>query len=94
MKRRVIIRPAGSQGAIVSSTRIVFLAGFGLLFLTGVTSVRHLLDNALSAYLLGWALWDVRAGAASGNRSPLPPQNRHAHLLLDTRGKRHPLPHR
>lgn len=61
MKRRVIIRPADRKGAIVSSTRIVFLAGFGLLFLTGVTSVRHLLDNALSAYLLGWALYGMFA---------------------------------
>lgn len=54
-------QPDDRRGVIVSATLAVFLAGYGLLILTGVTNVRHFLDNALSAYLLGWALYGMFA---------------------------------
>ena len=49
------------RGIAAVLTLVVFLAGYGILFLTGVTNIRHLLDNALSAYLLAWALYGMFA---------------------------------
>lgn len=53
------MRHKGYRGIVVVLTFVTFLAGYGLLFFTGVTNIRHLLDNALSAYLLAWALYGM-----------------------------------
>lgn len=53
------MRPDKYRGIIIGLTLAVFLAGYGMLVLTGATTIRHLLDNALSAYLLGWALYGM-----------------------------------
>jgi hypothetical protein len=53
------------RGVIAFATLAVFLAGSAILLLTGVTTIRHLLDNVISAYLLGWALYGMF------NRMPL-----------------------
>lgn len=53
------------RGIIAFATLAVFLAGSAILVLTGVTTIRHLLDNVISAYLLGWALYGMF------NRMPL-----------------------
>ncbi len=53
------------RGVIAFATLAVFLAGSAILVLTGVTTIRHLLDNVISAYLLGWALYGMF------NRMPL-----------------------
>ena len=53
------------RGVIAFATLAVFLAGSAILVLTGVTTIRHLLDNIISAYLLGWALYGMF------NRMPL-----------------------
>lgn len=49
------------RGITILLTLMVFLAGYGILFLTGVTNIRHLLDNVISAYLLAWALYGMFA---------------------------------
>jgi hypothetical protein len=38
-----------------------FLVGYGLLLITGVTNLRHLIDNIIASYLLGWALYGMFA---------------------------------
>lgn len=53
------------RGVIAFATLAVFLAGSAIFLLTGVTTIRHLLDNVISAYLLGWALYGMF------NRMPL-----------------------
>jgi len=53
------------RGIIAFATLAVFLAGSAIFLLTGVTTIRHLLDNVISAYLLGWALYGMF------NRMPL-----------------------
>ncbi len=53
------------RGVIAFATLAVFLAGSAILLLTGVTTIRYLLDNVISAYLLGWALYGMF------NRMPL-----------------------
>ncbi|MBS0170865.1 MAG: hypothetical protein JSR62_10970 [Nitrospira sp.] len=76
MTRHMIMGQDDRRGFIVAAALAVFLAGYGLLILTGVTNVRHFLDNALSAYLLGWALYGMFA------RVPL--QETGARFLLTT----------
>jgi hypothetical protein len=38
-------------------TLAIFLGGFAVLWLTGVTSTGHLLDNVIAGYLLAWGLY-------------------------------------
>lgn len=49
------------RGIVVKLTMAVFLLGYGLLLVTGVTNIRHLIDNAIAAYLLAWALYGMFA---------------------------------
>lgn len=35
----------------------MFLAGFAVIWLTGVSSTGHLIDNLVAGYLLAWALY-------------------------------------
>jgi len=53
------MRSEKRRSIVAGLTLAVFLAGYGILFLTGVTTIRHLLDNVISAYLLGWALYGM-----------------------------------
>jgi hypothetical protein len=39
----------------------VFLLGYGLLVVTGVTNIRHLIDITIASYLLAWALYGMFA---------------------------------
>ena len=55
------MRNEEKRGTVISLTLAVFLLGYGLLLLTGVTSIRHLLDNAIASYLLAWALYGMFA---------------------------------
>lgn len=55
------MRNVEKRGIVISLTMAVFLLGYGLLLATGVTSIRHLLDNALASYLLAWALYGMFA---------------------------------
>lgn len=38
-------------------TMVIFLCGYALLWLTGVTSTGHLIDNLVAGYLLAWGLY-------------------------------------
>jgi hypothetical protein len=38
-------------------TVVIFLCGYALLWLTGVTSTGHLVDNLVAGYLLAWGLY-------------------------------------
>jgi ABC-type uncharacterized transport system permease subunit len=42
---------------IAAATVVVFVAGYVLLFLTGVTTTRHLVDNLVAGYLMAWGLF-------------------------------------
>lgn len=55
------MRNGEKRGIVISLTLVVFLLGYGLLLLTGVTNIRHLLDNAVACYLLTWALYGMFA---------------------------------
>lgn len=70
------MRNREKHGIIISLSLAVFLLGYGLLLLTGITSIRHLLDNAIASYLLAWALYGMFA------RVPLPEVG--ARFLLTT----------
>ena len=39
------------------ATLVIFLGGFAVLWLTRVTSTRHLIDNMVAGYLLAWGLY-------------------------------------
>jgi hypothetical protein len=56
-----VMRNGEKRGVVVGLTMAVFLLGYGLLLLTGVTNIRHLLDNAIASYLLAWALYGMFA---------------------------------
>ncbi len=56
-----VMRNGERRGVVVGLTMAVFLLGYGLLLLTGVTNIRHLLDNAIASYLLAWALYGMFA---------------------------------
>ncbi len=43
----------------VSVMAAIFIVGYGVLLLTGVSSIRHLIDNIVATYLLGWALYGI-----------------------------------
>lgn len=60
-KFEFIMRPEAHRRIIAILTFLVFLIGYGILFFTGVTNIRHLLGNAISAYLLAWALYGMFA---------------------------------
>lgn len=49
------------RGFAAIGALVLFLAGYGLLLLTGATNIRHLIDNAVAAYLLAWALYGMFA---------------------------------
>jgi len=49
------------RGFVTTLTMGAFLFGYGLLLLTGVTNLRHLIDNIIASYLLGWALYGMFA---------------------------------
>ena len=38
-------------------TATLFVAAYGVLWLTGVTTMRHLIDNLVAAYFLSWGLY-------------------------------------
>lgn len=59
MKRHLVTKHDDRRGVIALATLAVFVAGYAILVLTGVTTIRHLLDNVISAYLLGWALFGM-----------------------------------
>ena len=42
---------------IAAATVVVFLAGYALFFLTGVSTTRHLVDNLVGGYLMAWGLY-------------------------------------
>ena len=42
---------------IAAATMAVFLAGYALFFLTGVSTTRHLVDNLVSGYFMAWGLY-------------------------------------
>lgn len=54
-------RNGEKRGIVISLTLAAFLAGYGVLLLIGVTSLRHLIDNVIATYLLGWALYGMFA---------------------------------
>ncbi|MBA5872752.1 MAG: hypothetical protein GDA68_22615, partial [Nitrospira sp. CR2.1] len=59
MNQHVGTKHDDRRGIIALATLTVFVAGYAILLLTGVTTIRHLLDNVLSAYLLGWAVYGM-----------------------------------
>lgn len=42
---------------IAAAIAAVFFAGYALFFLTGVSTTRHLVDNLVAGYLMGWGLY-------------------------------------
>ena len=41
------------------ATIVIFIGGFAVLWLTGVTSTGHLLDNLVAGYLLAWGSYTL-----------------------------------
>ena len=39
------------------ATLVIFIGGFAVLWVTGVTSTKHLIDNMVAGYLLAWGLY-------------------------------------
>ncbi len=60
----------------VLATVGIFLGGFAVLWLTGVTSTGHLLDNLVAGYLLAWGLYALLA--------PVPRKEIRARFVLMT----------
>jgi hypothetical protein len=42
---------------VAAATVVLFLAGYAVLFLTGVVTIRHLVDNLVAGYLMAWGLY-------------------------------------
>lgn len=42
--------------SIVAITALIWLSGFGLLWLTGASDIRHLASDLIAAYFIGWGL--------------------------------------
>ncbi|MCE3222149.1 MAG: rane protein of unknown function [Nitrospira sp.] len=57
-------------------TLAIFLCGYAVLWVTGITSTGHLLDNVIAGYLLAWGLY--------GFLSDLPRQEIRARFVLMT----------
>lgn len=49
------------RGIVVVVTMAVFLLGCGMFLFSGVTNIRHLIDNTVATYLLAWALYGMFA---------------------------------
>jgi hypothetical protein len=45
--------------SVATATIILFVAGYAILFMTGVSSIRHLLDNVIACYLITWGLYGM-----------------------------------
>ncbi len=46
---------------VIAFTITVFTLGCGIFLLSGVTNIRHLIDNTIATYLLAWALYGMFA---------------------------------
>jgi hypothetical protein len=42
---------------VAAATVVLFLAGYAVVFLTGVVTIRHLVDNLVAGYLMAWGLY-------------------------------------
>ena len=42
---------------VAAATVVLFLAGYTVLFQTGVVTIRHLVDNLVAGYLMAWGLY-------------------------------------
>ncbi|WP_447599085.1 alginate O-acetyltransferase AlgX-related protein [Nitrospira sp. Nam80] len=49
----------GRYKSVALATIILFVAGYAILFMTGVSSIRHLLDNVIALYLITWGLYGL-----------------------------------
>ena len=45
--------------SVATATVLLFIAGYAVLFMTGVSSIRHLLDNLIAFYLSTWGLYGL-----------------------------------
>lgn len=45
--------------SVATATVLLFIAGYAVLFMTGVSSIRHLLDNLIAFYLITWGLYGL-----------------------------------
>ncbi len=45
--------------SVASTTVILFIVGYAILFMTGVSTIRHLLDNLVAGYLITWGLYGM-----------------------------------
>lgn len=49
----------GRQRYVAAATIALFLVGYSILFMTGASSIRHLLDNLIAGYLIAWGLYGL-----------------------------------
>lgn len=49
----------GRNRYVAAATIGLFLVGYSILFMTGASSIRHLLDNLIAGYLIAWGLYGI-----------------------------------